>query len=149
VTQHEARAAGPTAGTELLRVVDLQVRFGRHRDSPLAAVDGVSLTLGQGETLGIVGESGAGKSTLARSLVGLAAPMARRYLGCPGRSPARDRTTTYALAWRCCSPSEGCPVMPDGQARGLIAGRRSGLFWSLRLRPGSGNGQPKPLVTPS
>ncbi|MBO3745063.1 ATP-binding cassette domain-containing protein [Streptosporangiaceae bacterium NEAU-GS5] len=35
------------------------------------AVDGVSLTLRQGETLGLVGETGCGKSTLARCLAGL------------------------------------------------------------------------------
>ncbi|MFC9561799.1 ABC transporter ATP-binding protein [Agromyces sp. NPDC056965] len=59
----------------LIEVDDLRVTFGRAgrlgRGSVVKAVDGVSLRLERGQTLGLVGESGCGKSTLIRSLFGL------------------------------------------------------------------------------
>ncbi|HUP73013.1 MAG TPA: ABC transporter ATP-binding protein [Acidimicrobiales bacterium] len=44
------------------------------RKSTLVAVDDVSFDVGQGETLGLVGESGAGKSTVGRLVLGLTTP---------------------------------------------------------------------------
>lgn len=45
-----------------------------HTTGYIKAVDGVSFSIMQGETLGLVGESGCGKSTIGRQLVGLEEP---------------------------------------------------------------------------
>jgi len=56
--------------TKILEIKDLQVRFDSERGT-VKAVDGISLYLDRGETLGIVGESGSGKSVTALSVMRL------------------------------------------------------------------------------
>ena len=47
-----------------------------HTTGQVKAVDDVSFSIVEGETLGLVGESGCGKSTIGRALVGLESPTA-------------------------------------------------------------------------
>jgi peptide/nickel transport system ATP-binding protein len=84
----------------LLRLDGVSRRYGQRRGlfgaaSAVHAVDGVSLSVAPGRTLGIVGESGCGKSTTGRLALGLEAPDAGqvRFDGQPMPKP-------HAPAWR-------------------------------------------------
>ncbi|OAP23956.1 MULTISPECIES: ABC transporter ATP-binding protein [Amycolatopsis] len=62
----------------ILTVTDLRKTFRSHnlvgRSRASTALDGVSLEIGEGESLGLVGETGSGKTTVARSVLGLVQP---------------------------------------------------------------------------
>src|SRR5688572_15823117 len=68
--------------TSILEVGDLQTHFSTFGGTRVVkAVDHVSFSLGEGETLGLVGESGSGKTTTCLSIVGLLPRGARIFGG--------------------------------------------------------------------
>lgn len=70
--------------TPLIEVKDLKqyfpVKTGFFKTVNLKAVDGVSFSINEGETLGLVGESGCGKTTVGRSILHLYEPTAGEVL---------------------------------------------------------------------
>lgn len=63
-------------GDPLIAIRDLKVHFNLGGGRVVKAVDGVTLNIYRGETLGLVGESGCGKSTLGRAILRLTEPTA-------------------------------------------------------------------------
>jgi phospholipid/cholesterol/gamma-HCH transport system ATP-binding protein len=54
---------------EIIKMTDITMSYGRQ-----SVLRGVSLSVGKGEVLGVIGPSGSGKSTLLRMMIGLARP---------------------------------------------------------------------------
>ena len=80
----------------MLEVVDIDTYYGETQ-----ALFGVSLSVGAGEVLALLGANGAGKTTVLRSILGLTRPrrgdvLLRGLLHC-GPSHARDRTRRHRL----------------------------------------------------
>ena len=83
MTDTNTPASNAVEGEPLLRVKDLKMHFPvtegmfmRRTVGHVKAVDGVSFTVVQGETLGLVGESGCGKTTVGRCILRLEDPTA-------------------------------------------------------------------------
>lgn len=106
----------------VIRTEELTRRFARKgtrrhplaRPEQLTAVDGLTLTVEAGESVGYIGANGAGKSTTIKMLVGILVPTSGTVRTC-GLEPVRQRRT---LAGRV----------------GVVFGQRSALWWDLPLR---------------
>src|SRR6185437_14464556 len=82
-TESVAGVAGVRNGEPLVRIRDLKVHFPvtsgiiiQRQVGAVKAVDGITLDILKGETLGLVGESGCGKSTTGRAILQLQRPTA-------------------------------------------------------------------------
>ncbi len=80
-SEHHGDGAGAPVGATLLRLTELKKYFPQRKagiipreDAPVRAVDGISLEVRRGETVGLVGESGCGKSTAGRTMLRLLEP---------------------------------------------------------------------------
>ena len=74
-----AGVADVSADRTVLEVTGLDVHYGLRRRRR-QALDGVSLRVAAGETIGVIGETGSGKSTLARAVLGLVPASAGRIV---------------------------------------------------------------------
>ncbi len=109
--------------------------FGRKR-SALAAVDGVSLTVRRGETLGIVGESGSGKTTLGRMLVGLLEPTSGRLTRVDRVQMVFQDPVSSLNPRRSVGESVADPLRARGQRdEGVIRARVGDLLQRVGLDP--------------
>ena len=104
-----AAAAGTPEG--LLSVQDLQMHI-RQRRGVVHAVDGVSLTVRPGETVGLVGESGSGKTMTGMSIMGLLPP-GGHIVGGTIRLGGRDLVKATPKDLRAARGSEMAMVFQD------------------------------------
>ena len=102
---------------------------GRRHDHIANAVDGVSLQVGAGETLAVVGESGCGKTTLANCIVGLLKPDAGdiRLFDAPLQPLAGDRPKDRRRQVQIVFQNPDASLNP-AQTVGEIVGRPVRLF---------------------
>ncbi|MFI6298965.1 dipeptide ABC transporter ATP-binding protein [Nonomuraea sp. NPDC050790] len=129
-------------GPPLLEIDRLRVDYPQRglRRPPVRVLREVSLTVGEGETLGLVGESGSGKTTLGRAVLGLAPVVGGtiRYSGrpLPGRQArARQIQAVFQDPFSSLNPAMSIhdilvePLLAHGAADRAEADRR--IAWLL------------------
>ncbi|WP_029005155.1 AAA-associated domain-containing protein [Azorhizobium doebereinerae] len=91
----ETRSAG--AGTPLVEVSHVVQSFRKSDNNRYLVLDDVSLTIREGEIVGLLGRSGSGKSTLLRIISGLVPPYAGdvRWLGEPVTGPCKGLSMVF------------------------------------------------------
>ena len=95
-TATQTSNAAPKLSTPILETKELKVWFPVYRGiiprhvADVKAVDGVSISVNAGETLGVVGESGCGKSTLGKAIMGLVDTTAGEILFATEEHPPVD-----------------------------------------------------------
>ena len=105
-----------TETTPLLQVTDLRTHFALPQGT-VRAVDGASITIAAGQTVGIVGESGCGKSVMLRSILRIE------------RSPGKIVGGTMAYARRNGEVVDLAQLKPDGKViREIRGGEISMVF---------------------
>jgi branched-chain amino acid transport system ATP-binding protein len=130
----------------------LEARGVRVHFDGVKAVDGVDLTLGRGEILGLIGPNGAGKTSLVNALSGFVRPTEGRVsLGATdvtGWSPHRLARSGVARTFQSVRLFRGLTVLENAEAGALAAGARRGearrRAWEIldRLRLTARAGEP-------
>jgi ABC-type nitrate/sulfonate/bicarbonate transport system ATPase subunit len=129
----------PAAGVPVLEVRGVRHGFATPEGSPLPVLDGVNLSVAEGEFVALVGPSGAGKSTLLGLIAALDAPAGGEVLlrgdaratrlGRVGYMPQRD----LLLPWRTALGNAIAGLEVRGVPRAEARGRALALFETFGL----------------
>lgn len=124
---HEVSSAGRTADP-VVAVRDLAMRYGAAEP----VLEGVSLEVGDGEVVSLVGPSGSGKSTILRAMSGLHAPLAGSVeLGVSATEMGFLFQDDALLPWRTARQNVALGLKLRGKPRGEA--REEAVKWMARL----------------
>src|SRR5437764_756737 len=120
---------------DAVRVEAATRRYPRGRRAPVAAIEGLDLTVREREVVAVVGPSGCGKSTLLELIAGLQEPDAGRVTVGGGGSAAERRATSafmpqhdLLLPWRDAIGNAALALECAGISRGEARRRAAPLF---------------------